>query len=141
MARIYMEEIPRKWAKPIITELELEDISVEGHHLRDAFEMHHNVTHAERTGAESGYVPPGLERISRRFRAVENLQPIAAGIAEHDQVRNVPLAGERSRAAGDLSPSRFNPRRYLVESGGVRELPPRERDTLAAVGRDDQTLP
>src|SRR5262249_16352966 len=140
MARIDMEEIPREWPQPIITELEFEDISVERHHLRDAFKMHHNVTHAERTGAESGYVAPGLERISRRSRTVENLQPIAAGIAEHDQVRNVPLAGERSRAAGDLSPSRFNPRRYLVESGGVSDLPAEERDTLAAVGADDQTL-
>src|SRR5262249_39401804 len=67
-------------------------------------------------------------------------QPVAAGIAEHDQVRNVPLDGERARAARDLGASRFNPRGYLVESGGVRDLPAEERDTPAAGGVDDPTL-
>src|SRR5262249_48604170 len=140
MARIDMEEIPREWPQPIVTELELEDISVERHHLCDAFEMHHHVAHAERTGAKAGDVAAGLERIGGSLRTVKDFQPVAAGIAEHDQVRNVPLAGKRARAAGDLSASRFNPRRYLVESGGVRDLPAEERDTLAAVAIDDQTL-
>src|SRR5258707_14639387 len=96
--------------------------------------MHLSVAHPERTGAEPGDVVAGLERIGGALRAVEDFQPVAAGIAEHDQVRNVPLAGERARAARDLGPRRFDARRYLVESGGVTGRPAGEGETPAPPG-------
>ena len=140
MARIDVEEITREWAQPIVTKLEVEDIAVERHHLGDALKMHHDVAHSEGTGAKSGNVATGLERIAGALRTVENFEPVAAGIAEHDQVGNVPLAGERARAARDLGASRLDACRDLVESGGVRDLPAKEGDTLAAVGVDDEPL-
>src|SRR5260370_11037949 len=95
--------------------------------------MQPHVADAERTGAEAGDVAAGLERIGGALRAVEDFQPVAAGIAEHDQVRNVPLAGERARAARDLGPGRFDARRYLVESGGGSGPPAGESGTLGAL--------
>src|SRR5260370_1576716 len=102
--------------------------------------MQPHVADAERTGAEAGDVAAGLERIGGALRAVEDFQPVAAGIAEHDQVRNVPLAGERARAARDLGPGRFDARRYLVESGGVSDPPAPERGTPAAIRVADPAL-
>src|SRR5205823_7478283 len=108
--------------------------------LGDALEMHHHVAHAERTGAEAGNVAPGLERIGGGFCTIEDLVPIAGGIVEYDQVRHMPLSGERARAAGDLGSRGFDARRDGVEGGSIGNLPAEESDALSAVGVDHQAL-
>src|SRR5262249_24991603 len=102
MAQIDVEEIGRERAQPIVAHLELEDVLIERHHLADALEMHHHVAHAERTGAEAGTVAAGVERLAGGFRAVEDCEPVAGGIIEHDLVLDVALAGERARAARNV---------------------------------------
>ena len=71
---------------------------------------------------------------------MENFEPVAAGIVEHDQVRHAPLVGERARAACDFDPARLDARRHRVERGGVRNLPTEKADALPAVGVDDEPL-
>ena len=102
--------------------------------------MHHHVAHAERAGAEARDVAAGLERVGGGLRAVEDLEPIAGRIVEHDQVGDVPLVGQRARAARHLGAGRLEPRRKRVERGGVRDLPAEEADALAAVGIDHEAL-
>src|SRR5712691_2641963 len=140
MTRIDVEEIAGERAQPIVAELELEDVLIERHHLGDALEMHHHVAHTERTGAEAGNVAAGLERIGGGLRAVEDFEPVAAGIVEHDQVLDVALAGERARAARNLGTGRLDARRHGVKRGGVGDLPAEEADALPAVGVDHEAL-
>src|SRR5262245_18660988 len=118
VARIDVEEVARERAQPIITELELEDVLIEGHYLRDALEMHDHMAHAEGTGTETGHVAARLERIGGDLRAVENFEPIAGGIVEHDQVSDAPLVGERARAGRDFDAGGLDARRHRVERGG-----------------------
>src|SRR5204863_1824079 len=106
----------------------------------DAVEMHHNVASAGRPGAEAGNVAPGLERIGGGFCTMEALAPIAGGSVEYEQVRRMPLSGERARAAGDLGSRGFDARRDGVEGGSIRNLPAEEPDALSAVGVDHQAL-
>src|SRR5262245_13833818 len=140
VARIDVEEIGRERAQPVVAYLEFEDVLIERHHLGDALEMHHHVAHAERTGAEAGNVAAGLERIGGYLRAVEDFEPVTGGIVEHDQVVDVALAGERARAARNLSAGRLDARRYRVERRGVGDLPAEEADALPAVGVNHEAL-
>ena len=64
--------------------------------------MHDHMTHAERPGAKSGNIAAGFEGFSRRFSAVKDFKPISGGIVEHNQIFNVPLAGESARSMGDF---------------------------------------
>ena len=83
---------------------------------------------------------PGLNGSVGGLGAVEDLQAVAGRVVEHDQVLDVPLLGERARAARDLGAGGLDPRREGVERGGVRDLPAEEADALAAVGVDDEPL-
>ena len=83
---------------------------------------------------------PGLNGSDADRGAVEELEPVAGRIVEHDQVPDVPLVGERARAARHLGAGRFQPRRERVERGGVRHLPAEEADALPAVGVDHEPL-
>ena len=83
---------------------------------------------------------PGLNGSAVVSRAVEDFETIAGGIVEHDQVPDVPLVGERARAARNLGAGRLDPRRERVERGSVRDLPAEEADALAAVGIDHEPL-
>src|SRR5262249_60266822 len=74
-------------------------------------------------GAKTGNVAAGLERLAGGRRAVEDLEPVAAGIVEHDPGLHGALVGERARAARDLGAGRFDPGSERVERGGVRHLP------------------
>ena len=98
------------------------------------------MAHAERAGAEAGDVAAGLERIGRDRAAVEELKAVALGIVADDEVLHLPLVGERARAAGDLGAHLLEPRRDVVEGGGVRHLPAEEADALPAVGVDHEPL-
>src|SRR6516162_890918 len=140
MARIDVEEIGRERAQPVVADLEFEDVLIERHHLGDALEMHHPVAHAERAGAEAGNVAAGLERIGGGLSAVEDFEPVAGGIVEHDQVFDVALAGKRARAARNLGAGRLDARRHRVERRGVGDLPAEEADALPAVGVDHEPL-
>jgi hypothetical protein len=140
MARIDVEEIGRKRPQPIIAELEAEHVLVKRHHIGDALEMHHHVPHAQRTGAKAGNVAAGLERIAGGFRAVKNLQPVAGGIVEHDQIRHVSLVGECTGPARDLGAGGLDAGRDGVERGTVRHLPAEKGDALSAVGVDHESL-
>ena len=102
--------------------------------------MHHHVAHAERSGAEAGDVAAGLEGLGGRLRAVEDFEPVAGGIIEHDQVLDVPLVCERARTARHLGAGGLDPGSDGVECGGVRDLPPEEANALAAVGVDHEAL-
>src|SRR5262249_42237393 len=140
VTRIDVEEIPRERAQPVIAELELQHVPIEPHHLGNALEMHHHVTHAEGAGTEAGNVAPRLERIGGSLRAVEDFEAVAGGIVEHDQVHNVPLARKRARAARDLDARRLDARCDRVERSGVRNLPAEEADALTTVGIDHKPL-
>src|SRR5262245_9120712 len=140
VARIDVEEIGRERAQPVVADPELENVLIELHHLADALEMHHHMAHPERSGAEAGNVAAGLEGIGRGFGAVEDLQAIAGGVVEHDQILDVALVGQRPRAARDLGAGGLDPRGDGVERRGVGDLPAEEADALAAVGIDQESL-
>ena len=69
-----------------------------------SFDVQHGVTHAERPGAEARDRAAGLERVGGGLGAMEDLEPVAERIGEHDQVLDAALVGERARAARDLHP-------------------------------------
>src|SRR5262245_42125415 len=140
MAWIDVEEIGRERPQPVVADPEPEHVLIKCHHVGDALEMHHDVAHAERTGAKAGNVAAGLERIASSLRAVENFQSIAGGVVEHNQIRHVPLVGERPRSARDLGAGSLDPRRDGVERGAIRHLPAEESDALSAVGVDHESL-
>jgi hypothetical protein len=140
VAWIDVEEIGRERTGPIVAELELEHLLIEVHHVGDALEMHHHVAHAERAGAEARNIAAGLERIAGGLGAVEDFEPVAGRVVEHDQVLDVTLVGERARAACHLGAGGFDARRDRVERRGLRDLPAEEADALATVDIDHQPL-
>ena len=140
VAGIDVKEISREWPQPVVAELEAKDIRIKRHHLGDALEMHHHVTHAEGPGTEAGNIATGLERLACSLGAVKSFKPVAGGIVEYNQVCDMPLAGERPRAARDPGAGGFEPTRERSERRCVRHLPAEEADALAAVGIDHESL-
>src|SRR5262249_31703895 len=134
------EEISGKRTQPIIAELELEDVLIKRHHLRDALEMHHHMAHAERAGAEAGNVATRPERFRTGLRTVKDFEPIAGGVFECDQIRNMALVGECLRSARDWNPVVLELGGKRVEGRCVRNLPAEETNAPAAVCIDDEPL-
>ena len=98
MARIEMQEAGDERMIVIIGEPEAEHVAIERHQLVDGLariDVEHDMAEAERAGAEAGDRAAGPERLGGRFGAVENLQPVAERIGEHDQVA---ARGARRRA-------------------------------------------
>ena len=98
------------------------------------------MAHAERAGAEAGDRAAGLERIGRGLGAVEDFEPVADRVGEHDQVLDPALVGERARAARDLHAVVFQMRRERIERRRVGDLPAVERRAFVCVGVDDDAL-
>ena len=99
------------------------------------------MAHAERAGAEAGDGRPGLNGSARGLGAVEDFEPVADRIGEHDQVLR-PGARRRARGcrAATCDAGLFKLRGDGVERGGVRDLPAEEADAFAAVLADDHAL-
>ena len=136
VARIDVEEVGRERLGEIVAQLEAEDVDIERNDVVDLLAVEHGVTHAERAGAESGDRAAGLERIAGGLGAVHHLEAVAGRIVEHDQVLDVPLVGERPRAARDLHAVVRQMRGVGVERRGVGDLPAVEARRLG-VGRVD----
>ena len=83
---------------------------------------------------------PGLNGSDVVSAPWKNFEPVAGRIVEHDQVLDLPLVGERARAARDLGAGALEPRGERVERRRVRHLPAEEADALPAVGIDDEAL-
>ena len=83
---------------------------------------------------------PGTERVGRDLGAVEELQPVAVGIARHQEIGDMALLGEAAGAARDLDAVGLEMGAEPGERRGVRDLPAEEADALAAVGIDDEPL-
>ena len=96
VARIDVEEIRRERLGEVVAEMEAQDVAVERQHVVDLLAVEHGVAHAERAGAEAGDGAAGLERLGGGLGAVENFQPVAGGIVQHDQVADLALLGERA---------------------------------------------
>src|SRR5258706_8412700 len=131
VAWIDVQEIGRERSQPIVAELKFEHVLIKRHHLGDALEMHHYVAHAERTGAEAGNIAPGLERIGGGLRPMKDLEPIAGGIVEYDQVRHMPLSGERGRTARALCSRRLYPHPGFFPARSTPHLPTAQADNLS----------
>ena len=71
---------------------------------------------------------------------MENLDPVADRIVQHDEVLHAALVGECARAARDLDAGAIEVRREPLERRGVGDLPAEEADAFAAVGLDDDAL-
>ena len=140
VARIDVEKVAGKRPQPVIAELELQHLLVKLHHVGEPLDVHHDVAHAERAGAEAGDVAAGLERFGRDRGAVEELQAVAGRIVDHDQVFDVALVGQRARAARHLGADFLKARRQRVERRSIRHLPAEEADALPAVGVHHQAL-
>src|SRR5262249_5614761 len=103
------------------------------------FDVQYGVTHAERPGAEARDRAAGLERIARGLGAMEDFEPVAERIGQHDEVLDAAFIRQRARAAGNLDPGLLQPRGETIE-GGVGHLPTEESDRLAAVFADEHAL-
>ena len=140
MARVNVQEARRIGLRVEIAQAEAEDIFVEVGDLVDALDMHDDVAEPERPGAETGDRAAGLERIGGDLAAMKNLDAVAERIAEHDQVLDVPLAGERARAARKRHACRFEASAERIERRTVGDFPAEELDARAAVVFDDHAL-
>ena len=96
--------------------------------------------HAERAGAESGDGAAGLERIGRGLGAVDHFEAVADRVAEHDQVLDLALLGERARAARERHLVPLEVGREGVERGGVGDLPAVEAGRVGVVLVNHQAL-
>ena len=137
---IDVEEIGLERLEDVVAQLEVEDVGVERHDLVEPLRREHGVAHAERAGAETGDRAAGLERIGGGLGAVEDFEPVADRVVEHDQVLDAALVGQRARAARDLDAGLFEMRRERVERGGVGDFPAVERRAFVLVGVDDDAL-
>src|SRR4051812_45614056 len=71
---------------------------------------------------------------------MKDFEPIAGRIFQHDQFRDMSLAGERPRSPRHLDLMPFELRSKRIEGRRVRNLPPEEANALAAIGVDDEPL-
>ena len=78
--------------------------------------------HAERAGAEAGNVATGLERVGCAFRAVKDLEPVAARIVEHRQVLHMPFVGRARAPRATLVPAASSRAANGIEGRGVGDL-------------------
>src|SRR5262249_38709971 len=74
------------------------------------------------------------------LRAIKLLKPSAGRARENDKTANVALAGEGGRAAPNIDVVRFEFCRQRVKRSRISDLPAKERDALAAIGRDHEPL-
>ena len=63
VARIGVEEIGVERPQHVVGEPEAEHVAIERHRVIDVVHVQHDVTHAERSGAEAGDRAAGLERL------------------------------------------------------------------------------
>ena len=133
MTRISVEEVGVERPHHVIGEPESEHVAIEWHRVVDAFDVQHGVTHAERPGAETRDRSARLKRLARGLGAVEDFEPIAQRIREHDEVLDAALVGKRARAARHLDAGLLQSCIKSIERGGVGHLPAEESDALAAV--------
>jgi len=76
----------------------------------------------------------GLERLGGGLGAVENFEPVAGGVLQHDQIADLALLGERrARAACKRNLVTFEIGGISVERSGVRHLPAEEARRVARV--------
>ena len=83
---------------------------------------------------------PGLNGSASGLWPMENFEPVADRIGEHDQVFHPALVGERASAAGGGNAGLVQLGGDPIERGSVRYLPAEEADTFAAVLADDDAL-
>ena len=82
MTGIEMEEERLERPQRVVAQPEAEQIPIERQHVVDPLDVHHDVAHAERTGAEAGDGAAGPERIRGDLRAVERFEHVADRIVE-----------------------------------------------------------
>jgi hypothetical protein len=140
VARIDVEEIRRERLGEVVAEVEAQDVLIERQDVADLLAVEHGVAHAERAGAEAGDGAAGLERVGGGLGAVENLEPVAGGVLQHDQVADLALLGERAGAARKRNLVAFEIGGVGVERGGVRHLPAEEARRVAGVLVHHQAL-
>src|SRR5262252_6921640 len=140
VARIGVEEVGVERSHHIVGQAEPEHVAIERHGVVDVLDVQHGMTHAERSGAEARDRAAGLERLARGLGAVDDFEPIAERIGEHDEVLDAPFIRQRARAAGNLDPGLLKSRGKIIERGGVGHLPTEESHAFAAVFADDHAL-
>src|SRR5262249_29712840 len=96
----------------------------------DTLEVHHHVAHAERAGAKTGNVAAGLERLAGGRRAVEDLEPVAAGIVEHDQGLHGALVGEGAGGRAAPGARRLHPGRGRGGARGAGSATPQPKKPM-----------
>ena len=131
MARVDVEEVAGERPQPVVAELELQHLLVKRHHVGDALEVHHDVAHAERAGAEAGDVAAGLERIGRDRGAMEELEPVAGRIVGDDEVL-ARAARRRARASRGRPWCPSAPAAPRARRGRRRPPPPSRRSRCPA---------
>ena len=137
VARIEVQEPRDERMIVIIGQPEAERAAIERHQLVDGFrgvDIEHDMAQAERSGAKTRDRASGPERLRRGFGAVEQLQPVAERIVEHDQIFDVAFVGQRAGAARHLDLVPLQMRRDGIERRGIGDFPAEKADALAAVG-------
>jgi hypothetical protein len=137
VARVHVEEIQLIGPQEIVAETESEDVAVELHHLLDPLHMQDHMAESERPGAEPGNIASGHERVGRRLGAMEEFEPVAEGIADHQEIGDPAFLGE---CPDRLDAVAVEMRPQPVERGGVGHFPAEKADAFAAVGVHDQPL-
>ncbi len=140
VARVEMEEVDLDRLQEVIAEFEAEDVAIERHKIIEPLGGDHDMTHAERAGAEAGNAAPGLERLGRGLRTMKHFEPVAGRIGEYDEIGDAAFVGECAGPARDLHPMAIEMRRKGFERGRVVDLEAEEAGAFAAVGIDDEAL-
>ena len=119
MTGVEVEEVGLERPQRVVAQPEAEKILIERQHAIDPLDVHHNVTHAERTGPKAGDGPAGAERIRGDLGAVERFEHVPAGSSKRmiswtrrssaraaaSAARATPAASSREASASSAAPS------------------------------------
>ena len=96
VARIDMKEIGIERPQDVVAELETKDIRIERRHVVEPLNGEYRVSHAERTGAETGDGAARLEGLQTGLGPVERFEPVSDRVAKDNQVLDAAFVGERA---------------------------------------------
>ena len=88
-----MKEIGIERPQDVVAELETKDIRIERRHVVEPLNREYRVSHAERTGAETGDRAARLERLQSGLGPVERFKPVSDRVAEDNQVLDAAFVG------------------------------------------------
>ena len=96
VTRVHVEEIGLEGLVVVITQAKAHEVAIEGHGVRHPLGGGHHMAEAQWPRAEARMDPPAREGPVADLRAVKELQPVADGVGDDDEILHPALVGQRA---------------------------------------------